>query len=137
MIAKLSLTAAALGIAFPVAAGPAHAQYRWHGGYGGAVGAGIAGFAAGALLGDAIAGSRYYGYGPGYYGYAPGYYEDGYAPGDDDYAQGTVNSASGPTIRARHVSVLPRAALCEWAVAWGTVSFACGARLFNLHQQSS
>jgi BA14K-like protein len=90
MIAKFSLAAAALGIAFTVAAGPAHAQYRWHGGPGGAVGAGIAGFAAGALLGGAIAGSRYYGYGPGYY--APGYYDDGYAPGyyDGGYAPGVV-----------------------------------------------
>ncbi len=83
MMAKFPLVAAALGIAFTVAAGPANAQYRWHGGHGAAVGAGIAGFAAGALLGGAIAGSRYYGYAPGYYddGYAPGYYDDGYAPG--------------------------------------------------------
>ncbi len=68
---------------FTVAAGPATAQHRWHGG-GAAVGAGIAGFAAGALLGGAIAGSRYYdyGYAPGY---APGYYDYDYAPGDYDY----------------------------------------------------
>jgi BA14K-like protein len=88
MMAKFPLAAAAIGIAFTVAAAPAHAQYRWHGGPGGAaVGAGIAGFAAGALLGGAIAGSRYYDY-----GYAPGYYDDGYAPGyyDDAYAPGVV-----------------------------------------------
>ncbi len=93
MMAKFPLAAAALGIAFTVAAGPANAQYRWHGGHGGAVGAGIAGFAAGALLGGAIAGSRYYGYAPGYYyddGYAPGDYDYGYAPGNYGYAPGVV-----------------------------------------------
>jgi BA14K-like protein len=91
MMAKFPLAAAALGIAFTVAGGPADAQYRWHGGHGAAVGAGIAGFAAGALLGGAIAGSRYYGYAPGYYygGYAPEY-DYGYAPDGYGYAPGVV-----------------------------------------------
>jgi hypothetical protein len=81
MIAKkFSLAAAALGVALTIAALPAQAQHRWHRGYGhgGAVGAGIAGFAAGALLGGAIAGSRYYDYDDGY---GPGDYSYGYAPG--------------------------------------------------------
>ena len=41
------------------------------------------------------------------------------------------------TSPCRTSRVCARAALCEWAVAWGTVSFACGARLFNLDQESS
>jgi hypothetical protein len=44
------------------------------------------------------------------------------------------NRRQGP---ATSGACAPRAALCEWAVAWGTVSFACGARLFNLDQESS
>jgi hypothetical protein len=83
MVSKLAMTAAAVGTAFVLAAAPAQAQH-WHGHHhgGGGFGAGIAGFAAGALIGGAIAGGPYYrGYGPDYgYDYAPEY-GYGYAPG--------------------------------------------------------
>ncbi len=84
MVSKLAMTAAAVGTAFVLAAAPAQAQH-WRGhhhGGGGSIGAGIAGFAAGALIGGAIAGGPYYrGYGPDYgYDYAPEY-GYGYAPG--------------------------------------------------------
>ena len=87
MISKLAMTAAAVGTAFVLAAAPA--QARWHGHHGGGwhhgggIGAGIAGFAAGALIGGAVAAGSgpYYGYGPGYgYDYGPDYGYD-YAPG--------------------------------------------------------
>jgi hypothetical protein len=71
---KLATGLAAVAAIF-IAAAPAQAQ-RWHRGGGGGVAAGIAGFAAGAVIGGALASqSRPYGYG-GYGGYAePEYYE--------------------------------------------------------------
>ena len=50
-------------------------RYRRHRGWVGPA----AGFAAGAVIGGALVGSRYY-YDDGYYGYGPGYYSYGYAP---------------------------------------------------------
>jgi hypothetical protein len=71
----LKTTAAALAAVLVVASSavPASAQ-RWHHRHhhGGAAAAGIAGFAAGALLGGALASRPYYGYGPRYYP-APAY----------------------------------------------------------------
>lgn len=63
-------TAAAAIIGTVLLAGPASARpwHRHHGNFA----AGAAGFAAGALIGGALA-SRPYGYGPGYYAYDPGY----------------------------------------------------------------
>ncbi|MDN4999388.1 hypothetical protein ACFQZO_00650 [Bradyrhizobium sp. GCM10027634] len=67
------------------AAGDDVTQVHWRGGWGW----GLGGFAAGAIIGSAIAGAPYgyyggpyYGYGyPGYgYGYAPAYYGYGYGP---------------------------------------------------------
>ena len=76
----LKTTAAAFAavLALATTAVPANAQH-WHHHGGAAVGAGIAGFAAGALIGGALAGPRYYGPGPDYYG--PGYYAPGYVYG--------------------------------------------------------
>ena len=76
MNSKLTIAAA---LAASVAFATVPAQARWHGGHshrGGGFGAGVAGFAAGALIGGALASRPYYGYdyGPDYYGY-------GYAPG--------------------------------------------------------
>jgi len=65
------------GASLKAAAPSQISEVRWRGRA--AVGAGI-GFAAGAIIGSAIAGSYY---GPGYYdygyGYDPGYYDPGYA----------------------------------------------------------
>jgi BA14K-like protein len=103
---------AALAVAAPVvlaASAPASAQ-RWHGHRGFGVGAGIAGLAAGALIGGVAAATTPY-WGPGYssygdYGYYPGYaYGPGYAPSyayAPDYDQGYVYRASpgyGPPVR--------------------------------------
>jgi hypothetical protein len=80
---------------------PASAQ-RWHGHRGFGVGAGIAGLAAGALIGGAAAATAPW-WGPGYsyygdYGYYPGYaYGPGYAPAyayAPDYDQSYVYRAS-------------------------------------------
>lgn len=68
-----TLTALAATAALVVAAvsTPQPAEARG----GGAVAAGIiGGLAAGAIIGSAVAGPRYYGPGPGYYGPAPVYY---------------------------------------------------------------
>ena len=76
MYSKIMAAAAALAIA-AVAVSPA--QARWHHGWRGGGGA-IAGFAAGALIGGALASGPYY-YGPRY-AYGPGYYNDyAYSPG--------------------------------------------------------
>jgi hypothetical protein len=93
---KTKITAGILAVALAVgtvavSAGDASAQrfgHRggWghhHGGWGhrgGGWGVG-AGFAAGALLGGALASRPYYGYGPGYYDGDPGYYAA--VPGGD------------------------------------------------------
>lgn len=88
MKAGTSVCLAALVLSGAVAlATPASAQ-RWHRSWGGPVGAGVAGLAAGAVIGGAIASSQYGwgpGYTPGYYGYDPGYYayEPGYAAAPD------------------------------------------------------
>jgi BA14K-like protein len=74
---KLATGLAAVAAIF-IAAAPAQAQ-RWHRG-GEGVAAGIAGFAAGAVIGGALASQPRpygYGYGDGAYG-EPGYYEPAY-----------------------------------------------------------
>lgn len=82
---KTSACLAALVLGGAVAlATPASAQ-RWHR-WGGPLGAGAAGLAAGAVIGGAVASSPYAwgpGYYGGYYGYEPDYYayEPGYAAG--------------------------------------------------------
>ncbi len=83
MKSKLIMAAAVLGSSLMLAAGPA--QARWHGHHGGwhhgggAIGAGIAGFAAGAILGGLASQPGYY-YGPGYGYYGPGYGDYAYEP---------------------------------------------------------
>lgn len=77
---KTTVTALAIAATTLVAIAPANAQWRGrhhhHRGYYGG-GAALGGFAAGAILGGALAAQRpYYGY-----GYAPGYYAGG---GDAD-----------------------------------------------------
>lgn len=91
MSSKIAMTAAAIGAILFLAAAPAEAQRGrgggWHGGGyhgggwhrgGGGWGWGAgAGFAAGALLGGALAARPYYYYGPGYaYEPAPAYGPD-------------------------------------------------------------
>jgi BA14K-like protein len=66
---KIATAAALLGAALMVATTPAQAHWR-HYHRGGAWGAGIAGFAAGALLGGALARPYYYD-GPPVYAYEP------------------------------------------------------------------
>jgi hypothetical protein len=75
--------AAALGASLLLAAAPAQARWYGHHHHGGwAWGAGAAGFAAGALLGSALAPRPYYYYGgPAYYYGEPAY---AYEPGDAD-----------------------------------------------------
>src|SRR4051812_3435575 len=73
-IMYLKTTAAAFAAVLAVAstAVPANAQHWHHHHHGGSAAAGIAGFAAGALIGGALASQpRPYYYGPG--AYAPGY----------------------------------------------------------------
>lgn len=74
-----AITAVALIVSAVAVATPADARWRHHhhGGWGG--GAALGGFAAGAILGGALAAQRpYYGYGyapgPVYYDAGPGYY---------------------------------------------------------------
>ena len=77
MTSKFATVAAALGVSLLLAAAPANARgWHHHGGWG--WGYGAAGFAAGALIGSALAPRPYYYYGPPAYAYepAPGY------PGD-------------------------------------------------------
>lgn len=79
MRTKLLAGAAALAIAASslLVVSPAQARWHHHGGWG----APLAGFAAGAIIGGALASGSYYG--PGYY-YGPGpyYYDDyAYSPG--------------------------------------------------------
>jgi hypothetical protein len=82
MKTKFIMAAAVLGSSLVLAAAPALARgghhYRGghHGYYHGGFGAGIAGFAAGALLGGALAAQPDYYYGAPDYDYAPGYYGD-------------------------------------------------------------
>ena len=71
------ITAAVVGSNLMLAAAPA--QTGWHGhyhGHHGAWGAGIVGFAAGAILGSALAPRPYYSYGGPTYAYQPGYVDD-------------------------------------------------------------
>ncbi len=73
MTTKVAI-AAVLGSGLMLASAPANA-YGWHhGGWG--WGAGAAGFAAGALIGSALASRPYYYYGPPAYGPGPGYLDD-------------------------------------------------------------
>ena len=74
MTSKLAIAGAALAMAL-LAAAPANARWYHHHGWG--WGAGAAGFAAGAILGGALA--RPYYYGPPAYAYEP-------YPGDDAVA---------------------------------------------------
>lgn len=91
----LAMTAVAAAL---VVSAPAFAQHHgghWghHGGYwghGGWGGAAIGGFAAGALLGSALAAPGYY-YGPSYYYDDPGYY---YVPDAEVYAGPDQGAAS-------------------------------------------
>lgn len=59
-----AVSAAALTLTFASLATSTKAEAKWKGGWGPAIGLGIAG---GILAGAAYAGSGYYGYGPGYY----------------------------------------------------------------------
>jgi hypothetical protein len=74
MNSKAIMAAAVVASSLMLAAAPAqarwHGHHYWHHGYNGAWGAGIAGFAAGALLGSALAPRRYYDY-DGPYAYEP------------------------------------------------------------------
>ena len=87
---KTTVTALAIAATALVAVSPANAQWRGrhhhHGYYGG--GAALGGFAAGAILGGALAAQRPY-YGPGYYdGDAVGYCASrfrSYDPGSGTY----------------------------------------------------
>ncbi len=75
MKSKCVMAAAVLGAGLLLASAPANAQWRHHNrGWG--WGAGAAGFAAGALLGSALAPRPYYYYGPPVYAYQPGYSGD-------------------------------------------------------------
>lgn len=66
----LTVMATAATLAIASVAAPQHAEAR-----GGRVAAGvIGGLAAGAIIGSALAGPRYYGPGPAYYGPGPVYY---------------------------------------------------------------
>jgi hypothetical protein len=77
-----SAGAAPLGapLALQNAAGSAVQTVQWRGGWGGRGwwGGPAAGFAAGAIIGGAVAASPWYGY--DYYGYSPSYYSYGYSP---------------------------------------------------------
>jgi len=70
MKSKCVMAAAVLGAGLLLASAPAQARWRHH--HGGAWGAGITGFAAGALIGGALAPRPYY-YGEPAYAYEPGY----------------------------------------------------------------
>jgi BA14K-like protein len=103
MRSKLLPCLAAVAVAVPVVlASNAPASARWYGHRGFGVGAGIAGLAAGALIGGAAAAAAPW-WGPGYsyygdYGYYPGYaYGPGYGAAyayAPDYDQGYVYRAS-------------------------------------------
>jgi hypothetical protein len=69
---RLALSVAAVGACLMLAIAPA--QARWHHRHHdeGAAAAGIAGFAAGAILGGALASRPHYYYGPPAYAYEPG-----------------------------------------------------------------
>ena len=71
-VAALTLALSAAVTVTPASARGWH--HHWHGG-----GAGI-GFAAGALIGGALAASNPYNYGPGYAYYGPGYGSYAYEP---------------------------------------------------------
>jgi hypothetical protein len=90
MRTKLVIAAALLGSTLTLASAPADA--RWWGHHGG-WGYGAAGFAAGALIGSAIASRPYYydyGYdGPPAYAYAPG---PAYPDGDEAYCESRFRS---------------------------------------------
>jgi hypothetical protein len=77
---KTTVTALAIAATALVAVSPAQAQWRgrhhYHHGYGGG-GAALGGFAAGAILGGALAAQQPYYYGPrAYYGPSPVYEDD-------------------------------------------------------------
>ncbi len=71
MKSKFALAAAVVGTSLMLAAAPAQARWHGHHHHGGGWGAGIAGFAAGAILGSALA-PRPYDYYGGPYAYEPG-----------------------------------------------------------------
>jgi BA14K-like protein len=73
MTSKLAMSAAVVGASLMLAAAPAHARWYGHRHHGYSPwGAGIAGFAAGALIGGALAPRPYgYYYGEPAYAYAP------------------------------------------------------------------
>jgi hypothetical protein len=83
---KLIAGAAVLALALSSLAVTSPAQARWHGGWhhGWGGGAALGGFAAGAIIGGALASGPYYG--SGYY-YGPRYYNDyAYSPGGNEEA---------------------------------------------------
>jgi hypothetical protein len=100
-----SAGAAPLGapLALQNAAGSAVQTVQWRGRWGGRGwwGGPAAGFAAGAIIGGAVAASQpwygydYYGYSPSYYGYSPSYYNYGYAPSYYSYGYDPGYYSSG------------------------------------------
>ena len=76
MRSKAIMAAAVVGSSLMLAAAPAQARWHGHHWHHGGWGAGIAGFAAGAILGSALAPRPYYDYGPPAYAYEPGYSDD-------------------------------------------------------------
>jgi hypothetical protein len=74
MKSKLAMVTVIVGTSLMLAVSPV--QAHWHGHNGSAWGAGIAGFAAGAILGSALAPRPYYYYGGPAYAYVPGYPSD-------------------------------------------------------------
>lgn len=81
-----AVTALVVAASSVLVAAPANAQWRHHGSRGWGGGAALGGFAAGAIIGGALASRPYYyddyAYGPGPgYGYGPGYVEGGDAVG--------------------------------------------------------
>jgi len=133
---RTSLMGAAAAFALVAGVQSSSAGSYWHGHGGSVAAAGIIGFAAGAVLGSALSGPRYYGGGYGYYRprayYAPRVYyaprrhyapQRYYAPRYPDRSYGYVNRSSG-TVITPHVPapVYNRAPVryrpAQWTPEW-------------------